>query len=158
MRSTFFNELFLHMLKNPDIILIVGGLGYGGIEKIKKEFPNRFYNFESAEQAIIMSACGLVAVEKIPVVYSITPFIIFRPIEMLRNYVNNENIPIKIVGSGRDFDYRKDNISHWSHDVKFHLDLFSNIKQYWPKTKEEILPLIDEFINNNQPCFLSLKR
>ena len=37
-------------------------------------------------------ATGLALENKIPVVYSITPFIIYRPFEFIRNYLDHEKI------------------------------------------------------------------
>ena len=36
---------------------------------------------------------------------------------IIRNYVNYEKIPVKLIGSGRDRDYEHDGISHWSDDA-----------------------------------------
>lgn len=147
------------MFKNSNIWALTGDLGFGGFDKIKKDFPDRFINFQAAEFGMMGTACGLAVDGKIPVVYSITTFLIFRPMEILRTYINYENIPVKLVASGRDKDYLHDGISHWTHDIKPHLDLFTNIKQYWPQSKEEITEdYLDEFLNNEKPCFLSLKR
>ncbi|MEK6880944.1 MAG: hypothetical protein AABY22_15095, partial [Nanoarchaeota archaeon] len=128
-------------------------------DKIKLEFKDRFYNVGSDEFFLLGLSIGLALQGKIPICYSITPFLIFRPIELLRLYLDYEKIPVKLISSGRDKDYLHDGISHWAHDVKPHLDLFPNIKQYWPETKEEInSEYIKEFLNNDKPCFLSLKR
>src|SRR3990167_5924344 len=105
MRGWFAYELYHKMLENDKIWLIVGDLGYGMFDKIREDFPDRFINTGAAETSMMNIACGLALEGKIPFVYSITTFLLFRPFEVLRTYVNHEKIPIKLVGSGRDKDY-----------------------------------------------------
>ena len=63
------------------------------------------------------------------------------------------------MGAGRGKDYGNLGFSHWSEELKDILNIFGNIKQFWPETKEEInKEFIQEFLYNNKPSFLSLKR
>ena len=89
MRKTFSKYLYDEMAVNPDIYLVTGDLGYGLWDKIRLDFSNRFYNVGSAEQLMMGSAVGLAMEGKIPVVYSITPFLLYRPFELIRNYLNH---------------------------------------------------------------------
>ena len=146
------------MDQNDKIISLTGDLGYGGFDKIISDFPDRFFNCQAAELSMMGVACGLALEGKIPVVYSIGTFLIYRPFEIIRTYINHENMPVKLISSGRDKDYEHDGISHWMDDIKIYLDTFKNIKQYWPEKKEEIASILPEMLSNNSPCFLSLKR
>ena len=83
--------------------------------------------------AIGMSQEGLV-----PVCYSMSSFVLYRPFEFIRNYLNHEGANVKLVGSGRDQDYEHDGISHWAHDDELILRALPNIKIYKPKTLEEL--------------------
>lgn len=146
------------MDQNDKIISLTGDLGYGGFDKIISDFPDRFFNCQAAELSMMGVACGLALEGKIPVVYSIGTFLIYRPFEIIRTYINHENMPVKLISSGRDKDYEHDGISHWMDDIKIYLDTFKNIKQYWPEKQEEIASILPEMLSNNRPCFLSLKR
>jgi transketolase len=158
MRRTFFKELHRNMSHNDKILSLTGDLGYGGFDKIISDYPDRFLNCQAAEFSMMGVACGLALEGKIPVVYSIGTFLIYRPFEIIRTYINYENIPVKLICSGRDKDYEHDGISHWMDDIKQYLDTFKNIKQYWPEDEKEMTDCLPELLNNNQPCFLSLKR
>ena len=158
MRKTFFKQLHNSMNDNNKIVSLTGDLGYGGFNNIIKDYPDRFLNCQAAEFSMMGIACGLALEGKTPVVYSIGTFLIYRPFEIIRTYINYENIPVKLVSSGRDKDYEHDGISHWMHDIKQYLDTFSNIKQDWPENEKDMVDILPEFLNNNQPCFLSLKR
>lgn len=157
-RGYFAYELYQQMQENWDIWLIVGDLGYGVFDRIRDDFPSRFVNTGAAETAMLDIAVGLALEGKIPFCYSITPFLIYRPFEVLRTYINHENLNVKLIGSGRDKDYKHDGFSHDASDVKPFLDLLPNIKQYYPEDKEYLPKIVEEMVNNKKPTFLSLTR
>ncbi len=158
MRKSFFDNLYQYMIRDKNIILITGDLGYGLIDAIRNDFPAQFINTGAAEQAMMGIAVGMAMEGKIPVVYSITPFLLFRPFETIRNYINHEKIPVKLIGSGRGKDYSHDGFSHWAEDDEDILIAFENIECWWPQSKERIPALVDEMLYNNKPCYLNLKR
>lgn len=157
-RGWFAWELHYHMASNDRIWVITGDLGYGMFDRIRDDFPKRFVNVGAAEQVMMGIGVGLALEGKIPIVYSITPFLLYRPFETIRNYINYEKIPVKMVGSGRNKDYLHDGFSHWAEEDKDVMKIFSNILSFWPKTKEEIPNLLPEILFNNQPVYLNLKR
>jgi transketolase len=158
MRGWFAYELYEAMKKDKKIWLIVGDLGYGMFDKIKEDFPTRFVNVGAAEQAMVGVATGLALQGQIPLCYSITPFLLYRPFETIRNYINREEIPVKLIAAGRDKDYLDDGFSHWAEEDLNIIEMFKNIQGYWPKEKEEIPPLLKEIITNNKPCYVNLRR
>ena len=158
MRRTFAKELYKQMEQNESIWLICLDLGYGMWDKVRDDFPNRFLNPGAAEQAGMDIAVGLSLEGKTPFVYSITPFLIYRPFETLRTYINHEKLNVKLIASGRDKEYTHDGISHWSEDVKPILDTLPNIHQIFPHTPTEIKTYIAHMLDSNHPDFISLKR
>lgn len=158
MRGYFAYYLHLEMQKNKDIWVLTGDLGYGMFDKIKEDFPKQFINCGASEQTMMDMAAGLALSGKIPFVYSITTFLLYRPFETLRTYINHENLNVKFIGSGRDDDYKHDEYSHHSFDAKQILDTLPNIKQLWPETKEEIEQMVKDMVNNEGPIFISLRR
>lgn len=158
MRGWFAYELYQHMAKDPRIWLIVGDLGYGVFDAIRSDFSERFINTGAAETAMMDIAVGLSLEGKIPVVYSITPFLIYRPFEVWRTYINHENLHIIGAGSGRDDDYKHDGYSHNAEDVQGILKTLPNIRQYYPPTKEDIPYLLESCIKDPSPYFISLRR
>lgn len=152
-------NLLLQQMKNRrDIIVLTADLGYGILDTIKDTFPTRFYNVGAAEQLLIGAAVGLAENKFIPVCYSMSSFILYRPFEFLRNYVNAENIPVKLIGSGRDKDYIHDGLSHWAEDDELVLRSLPNIKLYKPKDNNELERVFVEFLYSDEPCYLNLRR
>ena len=158
MRRTFQETLLKEMLDNDSIFLLVGDLGYKMFDSHFTAFPDRVINIGAAEQAMLDIAVGLAHDGKIPFCYSITPFLIFRPFETIRTYIDHEKINVKLVGSGRDQDYSHDGISHWANDVGPYLGKCKNIMQYWPHTKSSVPGMVRKMVANDGPEFISLKR
>ena len=156
MRNAFTDQLFNAMAQDDKIYAIVGDVGYGVFDKIKEAYHERYINPGAAEQLIIGMAAGLAMEGKIPIAYSITPFILYRPLEFIRNLVNEENIPVKIVGSGRDEDYGALGFSHYATDDEQILSSFTNLKIYKPEMSKDLD--LSEILYNDQPCYLNLKR
>ena len=158
MRRTFQETLLLEMKNDDKIFLLIGDLGYKMWDNHFKEFPDRTINCGASEQAMLDIAVGLAYDGKIPVCYSITPFLIYRPFETLRTYIDYEKLPVKLVGSGRNKDYSHDGVSHWADDIGLYLGQLNNIKQFWPKTKKDVEKMTHDFIYGRSPAFISLAR
>ena len=93
-RREFVNLLINEMNKNEKIFLLTGDLGFGLFDDIRKDFPNRFINVGSCEQLMIGLAVGLSYEGWIPLCYSITPFLLYRPFEFIRNCHYNQQLVI----------------------------------------------------------------
>jgi transketolase len=158
MRRECANLLLAEMVNNEKIVVITADLGYGILDQIRNAFPDRFYNVGAAEQLMIGAAIGLANEGYIPVCYSMSSFVLYRPFEMLRNYLNHEGIPVKLLGSGRDKDYEHDGISHWAHDDQEVLASLPNIDVYKPVNLADLLKDFAEWINSSNPAYLNLVR
>lgn len=158
MRKEFADLLFEEMKNNENIYLLTGDLGYRLWDKIKNEFPNRFINPGSAEQLMVGMAVGLAMENKIPVVYSITPFLLYRPFEIIRNYLNYEKIPVKLVGGGRDREYGTAGYTHWAEEDRKVMSALPNIISTHPENSEEVLKLFKTFLYDKKPHYLNLRK
>lgn len=158
MRGWFAAALEKEMARDERVWLLTGDLGYKMLDSVRDRFPARFVNCGAAEQVMVGAAVGLALSGKVPFCYSVTPFLLCRPFEWLRNYLEHELVPVKLVGAGRDADYGKDGFTHHAFDASRVLRCFPNIQALWPKAKEEVPALVDEMVINGRPCFLSLSR
>jgi transketolase len=148
------------MCNNDRIYVLTADLGYSMWDELRVKHSTRFYCFGASEFAMTAAACGMALSGKIPVLYNITPFLLLRPFEINKLYINDEKIPLKLVGAGRDMDYKECGITHCLPEAKSILSTtLPNIKQYWPETKDEITKeYLHEFIHNEIPSFISLRR
>lgn len=158
MRREFKDELYQYMLKDDRIWVVTGDLGYGMFDKIRDDFPSRFVNTGAAEQAMMGIACGLALSGKIPFVYSITPFLLYRPFETIRTYVDHERINVKLIGGGRDSDYEHDGFSHYAGDDKEIMKGFKNIQCAWPVSVSAMKAWLELALEEDRPYYINLKR
>lgn len=159
MKGMFAWYLYDEMEKDPSIVVVTMDLGYGMWDAIRDDFGERFFNVGASEQAGLDIAVGLALTGKTVIAYSITPFLLARAYETIRNYIDHEQIPVKLIGSGRDKDYaRTDGFSHDCSDALGIIANFPNLVEYWPQTKEEMSWLVPNMLRNGKPTFVSLSR
>ncbi len=158
MRQQFASYLHEKMKQDDRIFLLTADLGYNLFEPIKEEFPSRYVDVGAAEQLLIGAAVGLAQEGKIPVCYSITPFLLFRGAEWIRNYLNHEGANVKLIGSGRDDDYEHDGFTHWAGDDLDFIYCFSKISAFWPESVEEMQSQVDAILSVTGSCYLNLRK
>jgi transketolase len=160
MRRDFAKMLLAEMRedKGKNIVLLTADMGYGLWDDVRKEFPERFFNFGSSEQLMIGAAAGMAMEGKVPVCYSITPFLLFRPFEFIRNLMNHEGIPIKLAGGGRDKDYGYLGFTHWAEDDIDIMLALPHIELHKPDTVEELKEVFNVFLYNPQPAYINLSK
>ena len=77
MRNAFAEELVKLAIKDPNIILLAGDIGFRIFDDYIEKFPDRFINCGIAEQNMISVASGLASEGKIPIVYTHSPGYMF---------------------------------------------------------------------------------
>jgi transketolase len=145
------------MKKDSRIFLITADLGYGVLDRILADFPERALNVGSCEMLMIGMAVGLSYSGYIPVCYSITPFVLYRPFEMIRNYAEHEKVPIKLIGTGRNKDYGSNGFTHWAEDDESIVKAaFPSMKFFKPEVLDD--SIVNEFLYSDAPAYINLKR
>ena len=140
--------------KDNKIVLLVGDIGYGIFDDFRKNHPNRFYNLGICEQSLIGTASGMSLEGLKPWVYTITPFLIERPFEQVKLDIDQQKANVKLVGFA---DYPNLGPTHSELDAEKLMNLFNNIKSYFPKDSSETKKFFYECYKNNGPNFISLK-
>lgn len=161
-RGYFAAALHDEMEKDERIWLLTGDLGWVMLDQIRDDFPDRFLNVGASEQVLLGAGVGLALSGKVPFLYSITTFLIYRPFEWIRNYLDYEQIPVMLIGSGYEDDYKHDGMTHQPYGLFGMNGLFEtqlpNIETYLPSTKEEVPNLVTTMITQNKPAFMCLRR
>lgn len=155
----YFGELVNDSLTTDERVwLLLGDVGFGVLDKPRNNHPSRVYNMGASEQLMLGAAVGLTHNQKIPICYSITPFVIFRAYEWIRNYLDHESAPVKLVGAGRDKDYGHLGFSHWAEDDERALRVFPNVQIFKPNSETELQSMWQDFLYNDKPSYLNLVR
>jgi transketolase len=158
MRKFFADLVRTEMKHNKEVFVLTGDLGYKMWDEVRAEYPDRFINVGAAEQSMIGVATGLALSGKVTLVYSITPFLLYRPFETIRNYIHHEKIPVKLIGGGRNRDYAHNGFSHWAEEDAKIMKILSNISARWPTTNEELETTFREMITTPAPYYINLYR
>jgi transketolase len=160
-RGQFGFDLYKQMALNANIFLVIADLGYALFDAHREDFPDRCINTGAAESSAMGIATGLALVGRTPCVYTITSFYL-RAAEAIGLYLHGEQIPVKLIGSGMDDDYKHDGPSHHGGLAQAFLDNGPrgtlNIENYYPSTREEVPIMLDKLIKSDKPGFLCLKR
>jgi transketolase len=128
------------------------------LDDIKKDYPKRYINVGAAEQSLLDVGVGLAMSGKKVICYSITPFLLYRGFETIRNYIDHENISVILIGRGRDKDYANCGFSHWAREDAQVMDIFQNIEVRWPKNNKDASLAIIEALKSDSPFYINLSK
>ena len=157
MRKEFVNWLLEKMSVDEDVILLTADLGYGLLDPVREKFPDRFWNVGASEQLLLGCGVGASLEGKKPFLYSITPFLLYRPAEWIRNYLVNEGIKCILVGSGLYEDYSHDGFSHHSFDHYEFCEAL-DLNFYEPSNVKDLGMILDKALKGKYSSFVGLRR
>jgi len=157
MRSVFAEYLHQRMGVDFGLRLLMADVGYGILDRLRLDYPDRCTDFGASEQLMIGAACGMALSGLSPICYTITPFLLYRPFEWLRNYLHHDKINVKLVGAGRDRDYGRLGYTHWADDDELILACLPGIKVFKP-TIGEAPGTFAVFLQWKGPAYLNLSK
>src|SRR3989344_8194318 len=158
-RGVFMETLEGLVKKDPNIILIVGDVGFSYMAEFQKKYPNQYINTGVMEQTFMGMAAGLAQSGWKPYVYSMVPFIIMRNYEQLRNDVCYANANVKLIGAVGNVHYRFQGMSHNLLGSENEEDLLKNlphIRRFYPKDPKEVRKLVLETYHTKAPTYIRL--
>lgn len=132
---------------------------FGDVEQEMKEFrekfPTRWYNVGLCEQTMIGMAAGMAIEGLRPIVYSITPFLIERPFEQIKLDIDEQNLPVILIGFS---DYPTHGPTHRPLNAEGLVGLFKNIKGFFPRNSAETRKaMLDAYLMGG-PAIICLKK
>lgn len=106
MRNTFANVFYEEAKKDSRLCVVVADISpAGSMEKLRKEYPDRFINTGVAEQIMIGMCAGMAMRGLRPFAYTIATFALFRPYEFIRDDLCYQGLPVTVVGVGGGVTY-----------------------------------------------------
>ncbi len=158
MRQAFVDTLFALAKKNPNIILLTADLGFSVFEPFIEELPKQFINAGVSEQNMTGMAAGMAIEGKIPVIYSIVPFVTMRNLEQIRNDICYQNLNVKIIGVGAGFSYGPYGHTHHGLEDIGILRTLPNLTILSPGDPIETKILTKAALQTNKPTYIRLGR
>lgn len=112
-RDTFFYELLPHFKKDEKIYILYADIACEAMDDFREFAPNRCINVGIAEQNMIGVAAGLSLEGYKVYCYTILSFFL-RATEQIRILVSRMNLPVIMVGCGKDKGYLEDGYTHYA--------------------------------------------
>ncbi len=130
--------------KDKKLVVMVGDISHGILKPFAKKFPSRYYNIGICESATVNMAAGLSKVGLIPVVHTITPFLIERAYEQIKLDFGYQNLDINLISVGGSFDYSKLGCSHHCYNDVSILSHFKRCSIILPGSENEFKVLFKQ--------------
>lgn len=158
MRDAFIERVYEKMRKNQSIFFLSADLGAPALDKIRKDFKDRFINVGIAEQNLINVATGL-ALEKYTVfAYAISPFITMRAYEQIRQNLSIssqiKSLNVNLIGVGTGLSYDLSGPSHHCLEDISIMRLLPNFMVFSPSDWKLAQWFVDYSINIKIPKYL----
>jgi transketolase len=154
-RKDIINSITPYFRMDKRYYLLVCDMGFGVIDQLRQEYPNRIINCGIMEQGTVGIAAGMSMSGLIPIVYSIVNFLAFRALEQIRNDVVLQNLNVKLIGTGVNDYFKFLGPSHCcGHDDIAIMELIHmNVYDPYSNTKP-FKELVGEWICDNRPGYI----
>ncbi|MCF8527458.1 MAG: hypothetical protein K9G24_04450 [Candidatus Nanopelagicales bacterium] len=156
MRDAFVKTLTAEAAENPDIMLLVGDLGFGVVAAFGDTYPKQFLNCGVAEQSMVGMAAGMAAAGRRPFVYSISNFPSLRPLEQIRNDVCYHGLGVTLVAVGTGLAYGSLGYTHHGVEDMSILRSLPGMRVYCPADALECAAAVKEILADPSPAYLRL--
>lgn len=158
LRKAFIITMERLMQDDPKVILIYGDVGFSYMEPVIQRFPNQVLNAGIAEQNMMGMAAGLSRVGWKPYIYTMSNFILLRPLEQLRNDICFADANVKLFGVKGGASYKFLGMSHnlFKGEEKGMLEFLPNIETYFPKTELLVESLMMNEYQRKGPAYFSI--
>ena len=158
MRTAFVDALFEMAQQDRRLMLLVGDLGFGVVDRFARELPNQFLNVGVAEQNLTGVAAGLALAGNVVFTYSIGNFPLLRCLEQVRNDVCYHKANVKIVSVGGGLAYGSLGMSHHATEDLAIARSLPNLVVISPNDPVEADAATRAVADLSGPCYLRLGR
>jgi transketolase len=156
MRSAFVRALVDAAQEDANVVLLTGDLGFMALEPFRDKYPDRFLNVGAAEQNMIGVATGLADAGYRPFCYSIAPFAVLRPYELIRDGPVLHGLPVTIVGMGGGFEYGTAGPTHYGIEDVGAMRLLQELTVVAPADSDQTETVVGLLPTVSGPAYLRL--
>lgn len=158
MRRTFVDALADEAVRDGRIFGIVADIGTFTFDRFKECCPDRFLNVGIAECHMIGMAAGLALEGRIPVVYTIAPFLTARAFEPIRVLVSYQDLNVKLVGCGSGYAYSTLGPTHHATDDIALMRSLPKMTVVCPADPREVRLAVRAILEHRGPVYLRIGR
>jgi transketolase len=155
LRRAIGEEIIPYFRDDERLILLVCDMGFGVLDALRAEFPERVVNCGIMEQGTVGIAAGMSMAGLRPVVYSIVTFLVFRALEQIRNDVVCQGLDVKFIGTGANECFKKLGRSHYCVQDDRKIYEIIGLPVYDPYTTDKpFATLVKEWIEPGKPAYI----
>jgi transketolase len=148
LRPTFARTITELSESDPRLVTIVGDISHGIFKDLRNSQPSRYFNIGICEPGMLGIASGLSAKGLIPVVHTITPFLIERSFEQIKLDFGYQKLGVNLVSVGGAFDYSKLGCTHHSYSDYALLSQIDSCNIFFPGSDNEFETLFRKNYTN----------
>jgi transketolase len=138
MRDRFVALVTDLMEEDPRLFAILAEVSSSAFGPVIARHPLRALSAGIMEQTVVSAAAGVAMEGFIPVVHSIAPFIVHRPLEQIRDDFVLQRLGLNIVSIGASYDYAEDGYTHHAPDDVPALRALAGVRVVVPGTPAEL--------------------
>jgi len=160
MRDVLIEAIYKKMAENERIFFLSADFGAPTLDKLRKDFRDRFINVGIAEQNLVNIAAGLALEGNIVYAYAIAPFLTMRAYEQIRlslsisSQIKPVNVNLIGVGGGVSYDVAGPT-HHCLEDISI-MKLLPNMTVFSPSDWKLVEKFFDYSINKKTPKYFRL--
>lgn len=158
MRSKFIETTIELMRKNSRILFLTADMGYGALEELAEEFPDRFINVGVSEANAVGISAGLALSGYRVIFYAQASFATMRCFEQVRLDIASNNLDVKIVGTSAGFTLCQYGVSHFAMEDVGLMRLLPNMKILCPGDILEAELAAKLALENKGPFYVRIGR
>lgn len=156
MRDAYLNTLYKLAQKDKNVISLVADNGLIVYDKFRLDFPEQYFNFGISESNMLAAAAGMASCNKMPFVYTISSFLVYRGFEFIRNDICMQNLNVKIIGIGAGIAYSTLGPSHHTTEDIGLLRALPNLTLFSPATPNEVNAIMRAAYKIEGPVYIRL--
>lgn len=150
-----FGKTIVELAERDERVVLINGDVVQQMDEYIQRFPKRYFNVGICEQAMISMAAGMALEGLRPWVYSITSFLIERPMEQIK--LDMDHMATSVVLIGYDF-YPTSGPTQTPLDPRGLMSIYKNIRSWYPRNLEQTDRAMREAHEWGGPAFIHLTK
>ena len=146
------------LTKENSNIVVLGSDSMHIGERILANAPKQYIEMGIAECNLVGAAAGMASTGIIPYVYAVSPFLVYRANEFIRDDVCLQNRNVKIIGYSAGMDYCTSGPTHHTTEDIAMLRVMPNMTILSPASVKEVTEMVKEAAKIEGPVYIRLNR
>ena len=139
-------------------VVMIGDISHFLLRETEQIVPDRFYNIGICEQSMVGMASGMAIEGMRPIIHTISPFLVERAFEQIKNDIGYQNTEVTIVTVGGTYDYADLGCTHHCYGDIAMMRLIPNMQVFEPSSPVEFRKLFKDTWKNGHPKYFRLTK